>query len=88
MQEALAARGALDGIDDAVHRIQAMNHAIATAAEEQSVVAHEISKDLLTISTKSARISEGADEVARTSSGLADLSSGLEGLVGQFRASP
>ncbi|MBK8005022.1 MAG: hypothetical protein IPK12_14130 [Gemmatimonadetes bacterium] len=59
VQEAMAAREALDGIDAAVHRIEAMNHAIATAAEEQSVVAQEISKDLVTISNRSAHISEG-----------------------------
>lgn len=84
--EALQARAALDSIDEAVRRIQAMNSQIAAAAEEQSAVANEISRDLVTISSKSGMVAEGAQEMAQTSDDLARLSSGLSSLVAQFRS--
>ncbi len=84
--EALEARAALDAIDEAVDRIQAMNHQIATAAEEQSAVANEISRDLVTINERSRTVAEGSQDVARTSDDLAALSSGLSSLVAQFRS--
>ena len=86
VQEALEARAAIDAIDSAVHRIRAMNDSIATAAEEQSVVAQEISRDLVTISARSEQLATGAGEVSRTSAGLYELSTGLTALVGQFQA--
>ena len=83
--EAVEARNALDAIDTAVEQIQAMNAQIATAAEEQSAVANEISRDLVTINQRSTSVAEGAHEVSRTSENLAELSSGLSSLVAQFR---
>ncbi|MBP6671489.1 MAG: hypothetical protein KA180_18690, partial [Gemmatimonadales bacterium] len=83
--EAVEARNALDAIDTAVEQIQAMNAQIATAAEEQSAVANEISRDLVTINQRSTSVAEGAHEVSRTSENLAELSTGLSSLVAQFR---
>ncbi|MBK6779611.1 MAG: methyl-accepting chemotaxis protein [Gemmatimonadetes bacterium] len=83
--EAVEARHALDAIDTAVEQIQAMNAQIATAAEEQSAVANEISRDLVTINQRSTSVAEGAHEVSRTSENLAELSTGLSSLVAQFR---
>jgi len=83
--EAVEARNALDAIDTAVEQIQAMNAQIATAAEEQSAVANEISRDLVTINQRSSSVSEGAQEISSTSANLADLASGLSSLVAQFR---
>jgi aerotaxis receptor len=83
--EATEARSALDAIDRAIGQMRGMNLQIASAAEEQSTVAADISRNVVTISQQSGVVAAGADEVASTSNSLAGLSAGLQALVGQFR---
>ncbi|SFP37465.1 methyl-accepting chemotaxis protein [Pseudomonas borbori] len=75
----------LDSITRAVATISDMNGQIASAAEEQSSVAEEINRNVVTVSLVAEQTSEGAQHTAATSEELARLAEQLQALVGQFR---
>ncbi|WP_372877346.1 methyl-accepting chemotaxis protein [Pseudomonas sp.] len=84
--EQVAQAGAtLDCITRSVATINDMNAQIASAAEEQSSVAEEINRNIVSVSQVAEEASVGAQQTAATSEQLARLAEQLQGLVGQFR---
>jgi methyl-accepting chemotaxis protein len=85
MVKASEAGNALDAIIGAVRTISDMNTQIATASEEQSVVADEIGRNVTVIQTVSEESAKTAVESAQSGSNLNALSEELRGIVQQFR---
>ncbi|MCW8918763.1 MAG: methyl-accepting chemotaxis protein [Gammaproteobacteria bacterium] len=83
--QAAAADSALETIAGAVASINEMNALIASAAEEQSAVATEMSRNISTINTLSTQTADGSARTAQASEGLAQLAAELHQLVGQFK---
>ncbi|WP_407693056.1 methyl-accepting chemotaxis protein [Pseudomonas paeninsulae] len=75
----------LESITRAVATINDMNGQIASAAEEQSSVAEEINRNVVTVSLVAEQTSVGAQHTAAASEELARLAEQLQALVGQFR---
>jgi len=69
----------------AIRRISDMSAQIATACEEQSSVTDEIARNIHEIRSLSDENESAAQRNAANGRKLADLSSGLSSLVGQFR---
>ena len=72
-------------ITQAVGSITDLNAQIASAAEEQSSVAEEINRNIITVSEIAEQNSAGAVQTAATSEELARLAGQLQALVAQFR---
>jgi methyl-accepting chemotaxis protein len=79
------ANTALDTITHAVHEAYDRSSQIATAAEEQSVVAHEISENLESIVAIAEETTSGAKQTADSSSEVARLSEELQQSVQEFK---
>jgi methyl-accepting chemotaxis protein len=62
-----------------------MNNQIASAAEEQSVVAEEINRNVVGITEISEHTANGAQQTASASEGLNNLAGQLQRIVGQFK---
>ncbi|MGH1460407.1 MAG: methyl-accepting chemotaxis protein [Neptuniibacter sp.] len=75
----------LNTITSSVGEITGMSAQIATAAEEQTSVADELSRSVQHIADISERASDGADRLATTASELAQLEQRLSNLVNQFK---
>jgi methyl-accepting chemotaxis protein len=78
------AGSSLDGITKAIGSITDMTIQIANAVEEQSTVAEEMNRKIITISNVANETAAGADETATESEQLAMLSRELEDIVRQF----
>ena len=65
VEQAKKTGNALDQIYDAIKRINDMNIQIASAAEEQSLVAEEINSNTVKIKDLSVQVSEAAQETNR-----------------------
>jgi methyl-accepting chemotaxis protein len=76
---------ALTRIDEAVSRIQQMNHQIATASEEQSSVAEEINRSISNIRDIAEQSAAASEETSAASVDLARLGSDLQVQVNRFR---
>ncbi len=76
---------ALEVITHAVHEAFDRSTQIATAAEEQSVVAHEISENLESIVTIAEQTTAGSQQTAMSSSEVARLSEELQQSVQEFK---
>ncbi|TRX74309.1 methyl-accepting chemotaxis protein [Pseudomonas mangiferae] len=76
---------ALRHIGDAVTVISDMNLQIASAAEEQSAVAEEITRNVAAIRDVTESLSGQAQESAQVSQSLNDLANQQQGLMDQFR---
>jgi methyl-accepting chemotaxis protein len=85
VQHAAKAGDALQSITKAVTTINDMNQQIASAAEEQSAVAEEINKNIVSINNATDKASEGSRQSAVSSAELARLSSELQYQVNQFK---
>ena len=85
VEQAGRAGVSLDAITGAVTSINDMNAQIASAAEEQSSVAEEMNRNIVSISNVAAETARGAEQTAREGDALARLASELQGLVGQFK---
>jgi methyl-accepting chemotaxis protein len=85
VNQAAEAGRSLETIASAVASINDMNALIASAAEEQSAVAEEMSRNITSINTLSAQNADGSNQTALASEELARLANGLQQLVGQFR---
>jgi methyl-accepting chemotaxis protein len=72
-------------ITSTVSSIQAMNQQIATAAEEQSAVAEEISRSVINVRDVTEQTAAASDETAASSVELARLGSQLQTMVSRFR---
>lgn len=76
---------ALETITHAVHEAFDRSSQIATAAEEQSLVAHEISENLESIVAIAEQTTAGAKQTAESSSEVAKLSEELQQSVQEFK---
>ncbi len=76
---------ALSTIAEAIGRINDMSIQISSAAEEQSVVSDEISRNVVQISSMTEQSSAGAKQTSVAGSDLARLASDLQGLVARFK---
>lgn len=76
---------ALETITHAVHEAFDRSSQIATAAEEQSVVAHEISENLESIVAIAEQTTAGSQQTASSSSEVARLSEELQHSVQEFK---
>lgn len=84
VEQADIAANALEKITTAVSSINSMNLAIATAAEEQSTVAENISRSVVKINEVATSATTAADQTLQTSASLAKLASELKSVVEQF----
>lgn len=76
---------ALQSILRAVGAIVDQNRQIATAAEQQTVVAHDIDRNIVQISTESERTADGASQAEQASRELSSQIVRLRKLLGAFR---
>ncbi|MCG6540233.1 methyl-accepting chemotaxis protein [Pseudomonas sp. KSR10] len=75
----------LQSITETVSVIQAMNLQIATAAEQQSSVAEEINRSVLSVRDVADRSAEAAQETATSTAELAHLGNELQTLISRFK---
>jgi len=75
----------LQAITETVSVIQAMNQQIATAAEQQSSVAEEINRSVLSVRDVADQSAEAARETAISTARLAQLGCELQTLIGRFK---
>jgi len=85
VEQAEKAGGSLRAIADAVTAIRDVNTQIASAAEEQAVVADEINQSVVRIAQVSEESARGAEETTHTSGELAQLAEQLQQRVSGFR---
>ena len=85
VEQSIQAEQALDTITDAVHEAFDRSSQIATAAEEQSVVAHEISENLESIVAIAEQTTAGSKQTAESSSEVARLAEELQQSVQEFK---
>jgi methyl-accepting chemotaxis protein len=85
VEKASEAAESLNKIADAVGVISDMNTQIASAAEEQSVVAQEIDKNIVQISSLAEHGAKQTTHVSNASEKLAELSISMAQLVQQFK---
>jgi methyl-accepting chemotaxis protein len=84
VEQAGQAGEALDAILKAVDTINSMNTQIATASEEQSVVADDINRNISRINEVTIHSTENSSELASESEMLMKLSEDLLAVVGRF----
>lgn len=75
----------LDTITSTVSNIQLMNQQIAAAAEQQSAVAEEINRSIITVRDVSDQTAAASEEIAASSVELARLGTQLQTMVSHFR---
>lgn len=85
VEQSVEAEKALDTITHAVHEAFDRSSQIATAAEEQSVVAHEISENLESIVAIAEQTTAGSKQTAESSSEVARLAEELQHSVQEFK---
>ena len=85
VNQVLEAEKALESIASSVSTILDMNTQIASAAEEQTAVSNEISKNITQINIMAEQTTEGANQTATASRQLADLAAGLQSMIRQFK---
>jgi methyl-accepting chemotaxis protein len=85
VEQSVEAEKALDTITHAVHEAFDRSSQIATAAEEQSVVAHEISENLESIVAIAEQTTAGSKQTAESSSEVARLAEELQQSVQEFK---
>jgi methyl-accepting chemotaxis protein len=83
--QAEQADAALERITGAVASINDMNAQVASASQEQSVVAHDINANVVRISQIAGATTQRAEQTAAASQRLAELATELAGLVATFR---
>ena len=83
--QAEKASGALQVITRQVNEISDLNTMIATSAEEQTVVADEINRNVVSISDSSASTTSAVEETVKASEDLLKSSHHLASLVKQFK---
>ncbi|MFI8743281.1 methyl-accepting chemotaxis protein [Pseudomonas sp. SCT] len=75
----------LGAINSGVSNIQSMNQQIAAAAEQQSAVAEEISRSVLSVRNVTEQSSTATQEIAKSSTELARLGNQLATTVSRFQ---
>lgn len=84
VEQAGKAGDALTSIQQAIGHINDMNSQVASAAEEQSVVAEQISKSITNISSIGEQTAGGAKSTAAASVGIATMASELRQKIAVF----
>ena len=79
------AEESLASINTAVTTINDMVTQTASATEEQSAVAEEINRSLVSIRDVSSEVSVGAGQTAQASNDIAQLATNLQGMVARFK---
>ncbi|MBK1672090.1 hypothetical protein CKO35_02000 [Ectothiorhodospira shaposhnikovii] len=85
VRSAEQAAEALVSITHAIGSINDMNTQIASAAEEQSVVAEEVNRSLVRINRGVEQAADGSTQIAAASDELSRLAADLQSRVGRFR---
>lgn len=85
VEQAAKAGTALETITAAVVHIAQMNDQIASAAEEQSSVAEEINRNVVTIRDITLDTVDGAEQTATSSETLRGVASQLQSLISEFK---
>jgi methyl-accepting chemotaxis protein len=85
VEKAEKAGQSLDIIAESVASIRDMNTHIASAAEEQSAVAEEINRNIVSIAQVAEENAESTNQTTLTSQELARLANGLETQISQFK---
>jgi len=85
VEQAALANDSLASIAAMIAQINDMNMQIAAAAEEQSAVAEEINKNVISISQISTQTAQGANETSAASNTMKTLASELQAVVGRFK---
>lgn len=85
VEQTVTAGEAFKGIVEDVLNINDMNMQIASAAEQQSAVAEEINRNVLTINEITEQSAHNSGETAQTSNSLADLAISLQTSTAQFK---
>lgn len=85
VEKAEKAGQSLDIIAESVTSIRDMNTHIASAAEEQSAVAEEINRNIVSIAQVAEENAESTNQTTLTSQELARLANGLETQISQFK---
>ncbi|MCW8827182.1 MAG: methyl-accepting chemotaxis protein [Gammaproteobacteria bacterium] len=85
VDQAAEAGASLNDITNAVTQINDMNTQIASAAEEQSSVAEEINRNIITITQVADETAVGAVQTSNASTEVARLSEELQELVSRFK---
>lgn len=75
----------LQEITSAVGQVNDMNTQIASSAEEQTAVAEDINRNVVTVNEMATEVVEAARKMAESANELAGLAGELEGVVGQFK---
>ncbi len=83
--QAAAAGAALESMGQAVTTITDMNTQIASASEEQTMVAEEINRSIANISQVTNDTATGAEQIGASADELTGLVSRLQGLVKQYK---
>ncbi|MBX8489950.1 methyl-accepting chemotaxis protein [Pseudomonas cichorii] len=84
LKRASSAGEALEKITAAISEINQRNLVIASAAEQQSLVAREVDRSLVSIRDLSTQTAAGATQTSAASHELSRLAIGLNGLVARF----
>lgn len=84
LEMATGAGKVLAGITESLSQINERNLLIATAAEEQSQVAREVDRSLVSISDLSSETSDGANQTAIATAELSTLATSLNHLTKRF----
>ncbi|MBM7060155.1 methyl-accepting chemotaxis protein [Pseudomonas sp. UL073] len=85
VQQATEAAHALESITQAVSVINDMNTQIASAAEQQSAVAEDLNRNVVTIGQVANQVASGANEASDASAELTKLAEQQRRLINQFR---
>ncbi|MCG6969626.1 MAG: methyl-accepting chemotaxis protein [Gammaproteobacteria bacterium] len=85
VEQAALANESLVAIASMIAQINDMNTQIASAAEEQSSVAEEINKNIISISQISTQTAHGANETSEASNTMKGLATELQAVVGRFK---
>ncbi len=83
--QTMAATESLETMVSSLNIVNDMSSSIATASEEQSAVAKEITQNVIQISDMAQNIADGAEKSAKNSETLNELSSEQRALVSQFK---
>ncbi len=84
VDESSRAGTSLMSITDMVARINDMNTQIASAAEEQTAVAEEISRSIVAINDVAVQTSQSSDQLQQASEEVSTMAGQLHGLVAKF----
>lgn len=83
--QTIAASESLQEMLQGLNTINEMSSSIATASEQQSTVVKEVAQNIVNISDMANNIASGAEEAAKSSMSLKDLSNEQSLLVEQFK---